>query len=152
MNFSSDDLYHVISNIWETALGLPLDQTGAGASKSPARSTAATVDISGGWSGTIVLDCSDAVARRAAAVMFDIDEAAVTRSTMNDAVTELVNMIGGHVKSLACEGCKLSLPEIVESADASALLRHSDDMTGLCCSCPAGVVSITVLGTSLISN
>jgi chemotaxis protein CheX len=76
------------------------------------------VQVTGGWRGTLVLQCSVGAARRAAGVMFNRHESELTPEDVRDTVGELANMIGGTVKSMvAADGCFLSLPIVIEGSD-----------------------------------
>ena len=67
----------------------------------------------------MLLQVPEAVARRAAAVMFELDASAASLEDMQDAVGELTNMTGGNVKALLEGQCALSLPAVVEGRDYS---------------------------------
>lgn len=116
-----DDMDRYVSDlstaVWEQTLGLPLLPI-----EEPPAQSGGTVEghvhISGVWTGTLVFQCSEAVARRAAHLMFGPNEDHGTRQDVQDAVGELANMIGGNLKSLMSpDGCYLSLPTVIEGRD-----------------------------------
>ena len=72
----------------------------------------ATVGISGGWSGQVRLDCSDALSVLAAGEVFRLAPDEVTSGQVQDALGELVNIIGGTVKSLLPGPSRLALPTV----------------------------------------
>ncbi len=78
---------------------------------------AATVDISGEWNGTACLTCSVAARRRAAAVMFEMDDQDLTAAEVYDAVGELIIVVGGNIKGLLPSPTVLSLPAVHDGAD-----------------------------------
>ena len=80
-------------------------------------SIAATVDISGEWNGTACLSCSMAAGRRAAAVMFEMEDEDLTPAEVSDAVGELINVVGGNIKGLLPNPTQLSLPVVHDGAD-----------------------------------
>ena len=103
--------------VWEQTLGLPLQPT-----DEPPRHAGGTIEghvhISGVWTGTLVFQCSQTAARRAADLMFGPAEAHGSTQDVQDAVGELANMIGGNLKSLMSpDGCYLSLPTVIEGRD-----------------------------------
>jgi chemotaxis protein CheX len=49
--------------------------------------------------------------------MFGLEGDSVAKEDMKDSLGELVNMVGGGVKSLLPETCVLSLPTVVEGDD-----------------------------------
>lgn len=103
--------------VWSQTLGLSLEPVGAPPTNT-GRTLEGHVHISGKWQGTIVVQCSLAAARDAAQIMFSSQEPAESSQDVQDAVGELVNMIGGNIKSLMSEdGCYLSLPIVIEGGD-----------------------------------
>ncbi len=78
---------------------------------------AATVHISGEWNGTACLSCSTAAGRRAAAVMFEMEDEDLTAAEVSDAVGELINVVGGNIKGLLPNPTTLSLPAVHHGAD-----------------------------------
>lgn len=69
-----------------------------------------TVEISGAWSGTVVLHCTPAMARHIASAMFEVDPAAATQDEIKDVLGELANIFAGNVKPLLPGPSRLSLP------------------------------------------
>ena len=66
----------------------------------PGSEVLAVTEITGEWNGTVCLACSRAAARHATAVMFGIDDEDLTPADVTDAVGELINVVGGNIKSL----------------------------------------------------
>jgi chemotaxis protein CheX len=85
------------------------------------------------------------VARLAASIMFSNDPHKVTIADLQDAVAELVNMIGGNFKALLPETCYLSLPSVVEGGDYSARVPGSALLGRVPFVCEGHAMSITVL-------
>lgn len=81
-------------------------------SAAPAGDITATVEINGAWNGTTCLTCSTLAGRHAASTMFGVDDEDLTPSDIADAVGELVNVVGGNIKSLLPGPTELSLPVI----------------------------------------
>jgi chemotaxis protein CheX len=99
-------------SVWEQTFGLPLV---------PCEGDAPTgamiqgqVHVTGRWQGTLVVQCSPAAARRAAAIMFDRPGDELSGEDVCDVVGEVANIFGGNVKGLMAEsGCRLSMPLVV---------------------------------------
>jgi chemotaxis protein CheX len=72
----------------------------------------ASVSVTGAWRGHVLVSCSDAASRNAAAALLGIELDEVTDDDVADALGELANIIGGNVKSLLPEPCALSLPHV----------------------------------------
>lgn len=70
----------------------------------------ASVDIHGEWTGTVTLEMAPVTAETAACTMLHLD--AVEDGDVADALGELVNMIGGNIKSLLPSGSTLGLPMV----------------------------------------
>lgn len=96
--------------------GIAQGDTGSGWSSEGA-GIAATVDISGEWNGTACLSCSIAAGRRAASVMFEMDDEELTAAEISDAIGELINVVGGNIKGLLPSPSALSLPVVHDAAD-----------------------------------
>ncbi len=70
----------------------------------------ASIAVHGGWSGRITLDVSGAGAEDLARLMLQTEE--VSSADIADTVGELVNVLGGNVKSLLTEESGLGLPQV----------------------------------------
>ena len=82
----------------------------------------ASIQISGGWCGAVVLTLGLAATRVAAGRMLDIEPDEVDADELADVAGELVNMIGGGVKSLLPEPCELGLPNVISGDSYSMRL------------------------------
>lgn len=114
---TTDDVRAVTEDVWLSLIGedevlvprlippgTPLDSTGV---------WSAVVTVSGGWQGVVTVELDDAAARRLTALMLAIpDGTEVGDADVADAVGELVNMIGGNLKSLMPGPSVLSLPSV----------------------------------------
>lgn len=114
----SDDLMAITGQVWESFL----DPEGAyPLLPSPADGTidvAAAVSVTGAWRGHVVVECSSAASRHAAAALLGVPDGEVTEDDVADALGELANIIGGNVKALLPEPSALSLPYVVNAAGA----------------------------------
>ncbi len=70
------------------------------------------VHISGAYTGSVTVECSADAARGIAAALFGMPGNEVTDEEVVDSVGEIVNMIGGNVKSMLPAPSKLSLPAV----------------------------------------
>jgi chemotaxis protein CheX len=118
--FTTEDLVAVAGQVWESCLVHHPDQLVEGpyaVLEGPV--TRAWVVIRGGWSGFVVLEMGSGTAEEAARVMLDLEERDdVERDEVADAVGELVNIIGGNVKSLLPTASSLGLPQVGRAAPA----------------------------------
>jgi chemotaxis protein CheX len=112
LEITNDDISSIVSLVFDATLGITVDNT---AKLPPEAETASSlVGITGNWDGAVIVACARPLATRLATAMFGIDESAVGEDDVNDALGELVNMIGGNFKSMLPPVCSLSLPTVVE--------------------------------------
>jgi chemotaxis protein CheX len=71
-----------------------------------------SVHLAGAWEGSVHLDMNIDLARATTARLLGAEETDVTSEDIQDAVGELANMLGGGVKELVPQPCKLSLPSV----------------------------------------
>ncbi len=88
---------------------------------------AATVTISGEWNGVVTLEFGAGTAEAVSARMLGLDE--TSEADVADAVGELVNMVGGNIKSLMPGPSVLSLPVV-----SAGRVAHSTDTVEVCSS------------------
>src|SRR5262249_59098888 len=94
-------LRQITESIWSAIAGLAVERVDPDDVRARTGSTfAGCVHVTGAWSGAIALHCSEPLARRVAAAIFDVDAALATIRQTQDAVGGLVNMAGGHVNAL----------------------------------------------------
>jgi chemotaxis protein CheX len=74
----------------------------------------ATIQITGEFMGSVVLELSHAAARISAARMLGAQPDTVTDADQRDVAAELVNMIGGNLKSMLPGPSMLSLPTVID--------------------------------------
>jgi chemotaxis protein CheX len=96
--------------VWTTMLGL---EAGEGAAAdAPADEVTTSIDISGAWDGTLSLSLPPSLARVVTSAMLSLPESEATPAVVQDVVGELANVLGGNVKAVLPEPCKLSLPRV----------------------------------------
>jgi chemotaxis protein CheX len=121
-----EDIRVVTDDVWTSFLAtygplewssVPLEEAGL---------VQASVGIRGEWTGTVTLEMAPSTAETAARTMLDLDT--VEDADVADALGELVNMIGGNIKSLLPSGSTLGLPIVSHAphplADAAAVTEH----------------------------
>ncbi|GGJ82214.1 hypothetical protein GCM10010123_09920 [Pilimelia anulata] len=78
----------------------------------------ASISITGPWHGHVVVACSRGAGTAAAAAFLDQPPEDIGEDDLADTLGELVNIIGGNVKSMLPPGCLLALPQVVLGAGA----------------------------------
>lgn len=102
----------------------------------------ATVHLAGQWTGSVVLGLSPAVAQEGAAAMLGISAGEVTAADQQDVAAELVNMIGGNLKSLLPGPTFLSLPTIVCGREFGLRVRDAELLDDVMLACCAGLLRV----------
>ncbi len=114
MELTEADIHALVEEIW--ASYLMLDVVPAPAPGSEGQSLSALIHIHGSWEGTVILHCTRALSEQIAGAMFAVDPGELTDDEIGDAVGEIVNMLGGSVKSLVDGPASLSLPTVIGGA------------------------------------
>ncbi len=92
------------------------------------------VEISGAWTGTVLLHGSRQLAA-AAAVIFSHEADGGPEQDSMDAMYELTNIIGGNIKSLLPEPCQLPIPTVEASTDELLRVLGMEQMSELVFDC-----------------
>jgi hypothetical protein len=127
-----DDILTVARTLGESFLEAPLAPLFGPAPLGP-NSQNSRVDVTGAFCGSVVVDCSEAFARRLAAQMFGIDETAVSVDDISDATRELANVVAGNLKILMPPPSEIGLPRDVgelRNGDQSLVNRMAFSCAG----------------------
>ena len=116
------DLESIMNDCWSTFLSNidPLEPVAP--SDGSAYAWSAAITVSGGWQALVLMQFSQAAAHAVAQRMLGMgaDEEPVL-DDLNDALGELVNVIGGNVKSLMPGPSQLSLPLVAQGTVSTSL-------------------------------
>jgi chemotaxis protein CheX len=113
-----DDLVAITDQVWESFLDPEGENPLLPALKDGTGDIAAAVSVTGAWQGHVVIECSTAASKLAAAALLGVPADEVTEADVADALGELANIIGGNVKALLPDPSALSLPYVVNVAGA----------------------------------
>ena len=119
------DVQAVVEEVWRSFLDeaeplLPR-VVPAGTPFDGAPAWSAGVSVSGGWEGTVTVEVAQDVAHELTRRLLAIDDAdEVGDEDVADAVGELVNMVGGNIKSLMPGPSVLTLPSVAAGRAAFA--------------------------------
>lgn len=113
-----EQIDEIVRNVWSSMLELDVVRKD-NASERPEgeKSLTACVQITGDWQGTVALDCVDALARTAAAAMFEMEATECEEEDVRDAIGELTNTLAGNIKTMLPGSCALSLPSVTQGTD-----------------------------------
>jgi len=143
------DLLTIAEQVWTSYLDVdgmsPLVPVPA---EKPSLDVSASVSMTGAWRGHVVVRCSAAAARNAAAALLGVELDDVTTEDVTDALGELANIIGGNVKSLLPEPCALSLPHVLIHGESG--YPHVVEVCRLSGTWREESVTISVLESALV--
>jgi len=144
LSVDNENLQQVVQSIWTQMLGLQLmPQVGTPAQRSGA-CVSASVEISGAWSGRVLVRCSLNHARRVAAGFFGMEHNCVDQKSLLDTLGELANMTGGAVKRQVASPSSLSIP--TTRHDNSWPVTHAENvLVDSEFACEGELISVAVL-------
>jgi chemotaxis protein CheX len=107
------DLWAITEMIWASYLD-PLGENPLmeGPASQHADDVHGSVSVTGAWDGQVVVTFSQTASKRATGALLGIEGEEVSPADVTDAVGELVNIVGGSVKSLMPQPTVLSLPSV----------------------------------------
>ena len=141
MSVTADDIARIAADVWRDVLS---QETGPAGSAAGGELTGC-IQITGAFRGAVVLIVPRSVARTAAAAMFALDEAGIGADEERDAIGELTNMIGGHVKSMVAGPSFLALPAVVPGQDHCLDASRLQLLAEQAIVCPGGRFMVRVL-------
>jgi chemotaxis protein CheX len=141
MSVTTEDLGQIVEEVLCTFLP---DLSPANPEDEEPTTVAAIVHISGTWTGSVVVSCSDDLATRTAACMLEADPTGLTGEDISDALGEVANMVGGGVKSMMPEPSVLSLP-VVTFGGGRNYVPGTVEVQSARWSCSGRPLTVTVL-------
>jgi chemotaxis protein CheX len=145
----SDALYGIAGQIWNAYLGAAMSNPLVRTEERGAPEVVASISVTGSWDGHVVVGCSATAATLIAAAMLDLDPDDVVPADILDAAGELVNVVGGNVKSLLPQPSLLSLPLTTRGDGRHIRYPGTREVCGLSALWQGELVSITVLQVDL---
>ena len=125
MSVQQEQLIAMNQEIWAAMLDLALTSTEV--SDLPAHGPAcigACVQLVGAWEGAVRLDCTRALAKRAAERLQGKSAEELSLEEVRDTLGELANMAAGSVKALLPTPTHLSLPSVADGNDYDFTIRR----------------------------
>ena len=117
---TNKDLMTIVQQVFGSMMGLEVEEhPDSKVDLSVGEVSMATICISGGWNGMVILQCRRKLASMVAQGMFQMDEADISADETKDALGEVINMVGGNLKALLPGPSSLSLPNVVLGTDCS---------------------------------
>jgi len=115
---SVGDLTRITDDVWDSFLETNSLTHQPISCALPVSQITACVHLSGAYTGSVMVQCSEAAAWLIASALFAAPAESLSESEMTDAIGEVANMIGGNVKSLVPGPSTLSLPTVAHGADS----------------------------------
>jgi len=111
VHISQEDLKQVVDTVFILMVGLTANPD-HWPDPLPGEHYRAHVDLSGSWEGSVILECGEAPANHLAARFLSLQSAGLQNDMVRDVLGEIVNMIGGNMKSALTSGVVISTPEV----------------------------------------
>lgn len=142
---SVDEIVNVVRSVGDLALGADVSHETDCTWRRGHDVWAGCVSITGAWRGSVVITCTVDFATHAASHMFQVPFEDTDEDAAREALQEVVNMVGGNIKSLysalAGSTCKLSLPLV---AAGSIRIPDATVVRDVCFSGAGHAFSVTV--------
>jgi CheY-specific phosphatase CheX len=116
MPIDPETVYAIIQDTWTATLGFPVERLNR-EEPTALGEFSVCVKIAGAWDGEIRLHCSSELARLVATSIFQADADKIGSGEIQDALSELVHIVGGNLKPLLPHPVTLSLPALSEPSD-----------------------------------
>jgi chemotaxis protein CheX len=141
------ELTEITERVWTSLVDVPLlpRQPGQPALGPGARTFTGCVQITGAWEGAVTVHCSEALAKALTAAMFMVDPEDTGPEEVADALGELANMVGGNVKALLPEPCRISLPAVADGMDYRLSVPGARPVSAVTWTCRAEPLMVRLL-------
>lgn len=136
------ELAAVTKNVFETMLGTGIEVlTGW---RQPGKfETTAFIALTGGWNGTLTVECSREQARCFASAMLGMSAEELEPADITDAVGEIANIVAGNLKVLF-PGARLGLPSVIQGTDYALRVCNAKPFSRAAFSSPWGPFQISL--------
>lgn len=122
----------LFEQVWCSALGSAIRKRTLSSIDCPAEAErSASIGILGAWNGEVVLTCPESTAREFAAALHRCPEDSLSDEDVRATLRELVNILGGNVKSTLPGQHQLSMPRDGDSSLSDADFRHFQPVCSL---------------------
>ena len=142
------ELEQILESIFATMFDCKIARV-APRSRSTGTTLTASIQISGDWVGSVVLDMHPQTARAAAGAMLRIPHETVAEEDCHDVAAELVNIVGGNLKSLLPGGSHLSLPTVVVGSDFGLHMHAAELLDEIWFDSTVGLLHVALYSKSI---
>ena len=140
------DLARIVEDVFSTMLGMGAVLSAA--ADAPEECLTASVQFVGEWRGVVLLTCGAQLARRFTARLMQASSGAgeaASKDDISDTLGEVVNMIGGNLKSVLPVGVVLSIPSVIEGRDFALRICGGNEFKTNHFLCEDGAFEITLV-------
>jgi len=138
------DVTRIVEDVFRTMLGVTVSP--AEALGSPAlNSLTAAVHFVGEWKGVVLLQCGLPEALAFTACLLPGPDRSGMDEDVRDALGEVVNMVGGNLKSVLPPGVALSIPTVVAGSDYAVHICGGNAFHTVAFSSDLGAFWVTVV-------
>jgi len=113
---SQNTVVDIVESIFSTMLEIDLSVSDTPLSLAGERMTA-TIYLEGEWNWAVSIECTQSQACQFAGRFLATDPPGAVDDDVRDALGELVNMIGGNIKSVLAKDIHLSMPSVIDGRD-----------------------------------
>ena len=119
MPIDVDDLFEIVKSVWATVVEVELERVDPSETDhtDSEEFLCAWMELSGSWSGGLLLSCSHSLAVKAASIMYEVEESMLGEEAVHDTIGELANMVAGSTKPLLPDDTTLDQPDVLEESD-----------------------------------
>ena len=141
------ELTEITERVWASLVEAPLlpRQPGQPGPAGGSRTFTGCVQITGAWEGAVTVHCSEELAKALTAAMFMVDPSDTSAEEVTDALGELANMVGGNVKALLPEPCRISLPAVADGMDYRLSVPGARPVTAVTWTCNGEPLMVRLL-------
>ena len=148
------ELTEITERVWASLMEAPLlpRQPGQPGPVPGTRTLTGCVQITGAWEGAVTVHCSLELAKVLTATMFMIDPEDTSADEISDALGELANMVGGNVKALLPEPCRISLPAVADGMDYRLSVPGARPVTAVTWTCLGEPLMVRLLERRVVES
>ena len=149
MLHGTEPIRDVVASTWSRMFGLEVrERAELGPDDERRHFLSASVNFTGSWVGTVVIEFSPEMARAMTARAYRREPAEVDFDQLRDVLGEVSNVVAGGLKKDLPDGCFLSLPSIVVGLDYRLIVPNAKQVERLAFESGDDVFQVTLLELS----
>ncbi len=141
----------IVQNVFETMLRYQIQES-SDDYRPQTNVVTSAIFFAGAWKGAVVLECSEDQARFFTECLMDIPQPVYMDDDTRDAMGEVINMIGGNMKSVLPPGVSLSMPSVLEGPDYAYRICGSNQTARFSFCGEAGPLWVTLVQVAEVKD